>query len=83
MDGIGEVSFTPEWGRNRINGFLESGPIGVSRGNDPGVCLFRCFLMKMEMHCSIPNLYISWRIKFLSLDVMYGFPTLLRSYWMV
>ena len=26
MDGIGEVSFTPEWGRNRINGFLESRP---------------------------------------------------------
>jgi len=26
MDGIREVSFTPEWGRNRINGFLESRP---------------------------------------------------------
>jgi len=26
MNGINDVSFTPEWGRNRINGFLESRP---------------------------------------------------------
>ena len=26
QEGIKEVSFTPEWGRNRINGFLESRP---------------------------------------------------------
>jgi isoleucyl-tRNA synthetase len=26
MDGINDVSFTPDWGRNRINGFLESRP---------------------------------------------------------
>ncbi len=26
MDGLREVSFTPEWGRNRINGFLEARP---------------------------------------------------------
>ncbi len=26
MDGLKDVSFTPEWGRNRINGFLEARP---------------------------------------------------------
>jgi len=26
MDGLKDVSFTPEWGRNRIHGFLESRP---------------------------------------------------------
>jgi isoleucyl-tRNA synthetase len=26
IDGLKDVSFTPEWGRNRINGFLESRP---------------------------------------------------------
>jgi len=26
LDGLKDVSFTPEWGRNRINGFLEARP---------------------------------------------------------
>ena len=40
-----EVKFTPDWGANRIKGFLNHVLTGVFQGNDHGEFLFLYFLM--------------------------------------